>query len=82
MEDVKMDCNCCCASRELTIIEEIDALPIEERIKERIISKVSEQNSNYDNIKEELYECHYEIERLQKAVLYLSKEIGKCKERN
>lgn len=56
MEDVKMDCNCCCASRELTIIEE--------RIKERIISKVSEQNSNYTNMKEELYECHYEIERL------------------
>ena len=82
MEEVKMDCNCCCASRESTIIEEIDALPIEERIKERIISKVSEHNLDYTNMKNELYECRCEIERLQKAVLYLSKEIGKCKERN
>ena len=80
MEEVKMDCKCC--SREMTIIEEIDALPIEEKIKNRIIDKLWKQKSDYDNIKEELYECHYEIERLQKAVLYLSKEIGKCKERN
>ena len=79
MEEVNMNCNKCC-DREMTIIEEIDALPIEERIKKRIIRKLSEHNLDYTNMKNELYECHYEIERLQKAVLYLSKEIGKCKE--
>ena len=76
----KIDNNSCCA-RELTVIEEIDALPIEEKIKERIIDKLWKQKSDYNNIKEELYECHYEIERLQKAVLYLSKELGKFKEK-
>ena len=78
MEEVNMDCKCC--AREATVIEEIERLPIEENIKERIIDKLWKQKSDYDNIKEELYGCHYEIERLQKAVLYLSKEVAKCKE--
>ena len=34
-----MDCNCCCASREATVIEEIERLPIEKYIKESILRR-------------------------------------------
>ena len=68
------NCKCC---RELTVYEEIDALAIEEKTKERILSKLSEENSNYINVRNELYECRYEIERLEKAVICLSKMVAK-----
>lgn len=79
MEEAKMDCNCCC-NREMTIIEEIDALPIEERIKEKIIEKLNVLVSTNEALIKEIRDANSEIHSLSRAVLYLSKEVGKCKE--
>lgn len=80
MGEVKMDSNCCC--REMTIIEEIKALSIEEKIKKRLLDKLEDEDSRNYELENEIYRCHREIGMLEKAVLYLSKEVGKCKENN
>ena len=75
MEKVEMDCNNGCV-RELTIIEEIDALPIEEKLKNRIMKKLIVLISTNDNLIKEIRDANSEINRLEKAVLYLSKIVA------
>ena len=77
--DGKIDNNSCCV-REMSIIEEIKALSIEEKIKKRLLDKLEDEDSRNYELENEVYRCHREIEMLEKAVLYLSKEVGKCKE--
>lgn len=73
MEEVKMDCKCC---REMTIYEEIDALPIEERIKERILEKLHVLISTNESLIKEIRDANSEINSLSRAVLYLSKIVS------
>lgn len=70
----KMDCKGCV--KELTIIEEIERLNIEEKIKERIIRKLEDEDSRNYELENEIYRCHKEIQRLENAVLYLSKIVS------
>ena len=70
----KMDCKGCI--KELTIIEEIKRLHIEEKIKERIIRKLEDEDSRNYELENEIYRCHKEIEMLEKSVLYLSKILA------
>lgn len=76
MEKVEMNCNNGCI-RELTIIEEIDALPIEEKLKNRIMKKLIVLISTNDNLIKEIRDANSEINRLEKAVIYLSKLVVK-----
>lgn len=77
--DGKIDNNSYCA-REMTIIEEIKALSIEEKIKKRLLDKLEDEDSRNYELEDEVYRCHREIEKLEKAVLFLSKEIAEYKE--
>ena len=77
--DGKIDNNSCCA-REMTIIEEIKALSIEEKIKKRLLDKLEDEDSRNYKLENEVYRCHREIEKLEKAVLFLSKEVAEYKE--
>lgn len=75
MEDrLKIDCKCC---REKNLYEEIDALSIDKEIKERIISKVKKERELIDELGDKLCKCHDEIEILENAVIYLSKQVAK-----
>lgn len=65
------------AAKVVSISAEIERLPINRKLKDRIVNELSERHSNYMNMKKELYECHKEIELLEKAVLRLSKEVSK-----
>lgn len=70
----KIDCKGCI--KELTIIEEIERLHIEKKIKERIIRKLEDEDSRNYELENEIYRCHKEIEMLEKSVLYLSKILA------
>ena len=71
------DCKC---YREMTIYEEINALPIEERIKERLLNKLKLEESIKGKLENEIYKCHNEIDRLEKSIIYLAKIVGEYKE--
>lgn len=64
---------------ELTIIEEIDALSIEENLKVRIMKKLHELISINDNLITEIRDANSEIRELENAVVYLSKQVVKNK---
>lgn len=74
----KMDCNCGNRPtvRETTVIEEIKALSIEEKIKKRLLDKLEDEDSRNYELENEIYRCHKEIKMLEKAVLYLSKILA------
>lgn len=82
--DEKFNCECedRPTIREATVIEEIERLPIEEYLKESILRRLKRDASRKSEMENELYRCHNEIESLEKAVIYLSKIVGECKERN
>lgn len=73
--------NCVCdetpTNREATVIEEIERLPIEEYLKESILRRLKIDASREGEMENEIYRCHNEIERLERAVIYLSKEVAK-----
>lgn len=72
--ELKMDCKCC---REMTVYEEIDALPIEEKIKNRIMGKLIVLVRTNDDLIKKIQDANSEINRLEKAVIYLSKQVAK-----
>lgn len=65
--------------RELTIIEEIDALSLEENLRVRIMKKLHELISINDNLITEIRDANSEIRELENAVVYLSKQVVKNK---
>lgn len=65
----------CC--REMTVYEEIDALPIEEKLKDRIMGKLIVLVNTNDKLIREIQDANSEINRLEKAVIYLSKIASK-----
>lgn len=69
----EMDCKC---DREMTVYEEINALPIEERIKERIFKKLHVLESTNEALIKEIRNANSEINSLSRAVLYLSKIVS------
>lgn len=76
-------CNCECENRptrEATVIEEIEHLPIDGYLKESILRRLKIEDSRKSEMADELYNCYREIEKLEKAVIYLSKEVVKYKE--
>lgn len=74
MEEIKMDCKGC--DREMTVYEEIDALPIEEKLKNRIMKKLILLVNTNDKLIKEIRDANSEINSLQRAVLYLSKIVS------
>lgn len=72
--------NCVCEDRPIntvvSVIEEIKHLPIKESLKEKILRELEKEDSRNWEMENELYRCHKEIEMLEKAVLYLSKEVA------
>ena len=66
-------------ARELTIIEEIDALSLEENLRVRIMKKLHELISINDNLITEIRDANSEIRELENAVVYLSKQVVKNK---
>lgn len=67
------DCECC---KEMTVYEEIDALPIEEKLKNRIMKKLILLVNTNDKLIKEIRNANSEINNLQRAVLYLSKIVS------
>lgn len=67
------DCECC---KEMTVYEEIDALPIEEKLKNRIMKKLILLVNTNDKLIKEIRDANSEINSLQRAVLYLSKIVS------
>lgn len=67
------DCECC---KEMTVYEEIDALPIEEKLKNRIMKKLILLVNTNDKLIKEIRDANSEINNLQRAVLYLSKIVS------
>ena len=66
-------------TKELNIIEEIDALSLEENLRTRIIKKLHELISINDNLITEIRYANSEIRELENAVVYLSKQVVKNK---
>lgn len=65
---------------EASVIEEIERLDIDEYTKESILRRLKRDASRENEMANELCRCYSEIGRLEKAIIFLSKEIGKCKE--
>ena len=66
-------------TKELNIIEEIDALSLEENLRTRIMKKLHELISISDNLITEIRDANSEIRELENAVVYLSKQVVKNK---
>lgn len=66
-------------TREATVIEEIEHLPIDRYLKESILRRLKIDASREGEMANELYNCYREIERLEKAVIFLSKLAGEHK---
>lgn len=66
-------------TKELNIIEEIDALSLEENLRTRIMKKLHELISINDNLITEIRDANSEIRELENAVVYLSKQVVKNK---
>ena len=58
-------------TKELNIIEEIDALSLEENLRTRIMKKLHELISINDNLITEIRDANSEIRELENAVVYL-----------
>lgn len=69
-----------CCVREMTVEEEIKALEISDETKEIIIRKWERLVKENHLQGEALNNCHFEIDRLNKAVISLSKWVGVLEE--
>lgn len=80
--DEKSYCGCMeiPTNTNVSVIEEIKSLPIKESLKESILRKLEDEDSRNYKLENEVYRCHREIEKLEKAVLFLSKEVAEYKE--
>ena len=70
------------ANTEASVIEEIERLDIDEYTKESILRRLKIEESEKSEIRNEIFRCHNEIQRLEKAIIYLSKVVADCKENN
>ena len=81
-----MDKKCNCEGdnrptvREATVIEEIERIPIDAYLKESILKRFNIDYSRESKMKNEISMCHNEIERLEKAIVYLAKEVAEYRE--
>ena len=69
-------------TREATVIEEIEHLPIDGYLKESILRRLKIEDSRKSEMADELYSCYREIDKLEKAVVFLSKLAGEYKEKH
>lgn len=69
-----------CCVREMTLIEEIETLAIDQDTKKRIIEKAERLIDENHQQGEFLYNCHNEIDRLKNAIVSQAKMIGSLEE--
>lgn len=66
--------------REMTLEEEIKDLEIDKNVKERLLGKYRRLEEGCKAQEEYLFNCHCEIDRLNRAVISQAKMIGNLEE--
>ena len=75
MDNEAKDCKCC--YKEPSLGEMIDSLPLESDIKDKMIRKYNSIVDINEDLIQQIRNCHSEIDRLERAVIILSKTMVK-----
>lgn len=75
MENEAKDCKCC--YKEPSLGEIINSLPLESDLKDKMFERYKKIIDINEDLINQIRDCHSEIDRLERAVIILSKTLAK-----